>query len=48
VVGAGRGLTAAAAVAEQYREAIEEQCFNVLDDRQKSIARQIYGLRMKR
>jgi hypothetical protein len=48
VVGSGRGFTPAAAVADQYREAVEEQCLKVLDDQQKSIARQILGLRPRR
>jgi hypothetical protein len=48
VIGSGRAFTPAAAVADQYREAVLEQCFNVLDDRQKSIVRQIFGLKPKR
>lgn len=45
MIGAGRGQTAAVAVADQYREALEEQCWNVLDDKQQSMAKQIYGRR---
>ena len=43
VEGAGRGLAPAGAVAEQYREASEAQAWNVLDDKQKSLARQLFG-----
>ncbi len=45
VIGAGRSQTALVAVTEQYRAAVEEQCWNVLDDKQQSIAKQIYGRR---
>lgn len=45
VTGAGRGVTPAGVVSEQFREAIEEQCWNVLDERQQSTAKQIYGRR---
>ncbi len=43
VAGAGRGIAPAAVVADQYRGAVESQCWNVLDDKQKSLARQLLG-----
>jgi hypothetical protein len=42
VAGAGRGFTSGGAVAEQYREALGDQCWKVLDEKQKSIARQLF------
>lgn len=42
--GPGIRLTAAGAVAEKYLAAVKSQCWNVLDEKQQSIARQIiYG-----
>jgi Spy/CpxP family protein refolding chaperone len=45
VAGSGRSITPAGVVSDQYREAVEEQCWNVLDDKQKSTAKAIYGRR---
>jgi hypothetical protein len=45
VAGAGRATTPAGIVSDQFREAVEEQCWNVLDDKQKSTAKAIYGRR---
>jgi hypothetical protein len=45
VAGAGRAITPAGIVSDQFRESVEEQCWNVLDDKQKSTAKAIYGRR---
>jgi hypothetical protein len=45
VSGSGRALTALNAVSEQYREAVDQQCWDVLDAPQKSLARQLFGRR---
>jgi hypothetical protein len=45
VIGAARSQTSGAAVAERYRAAAEEQCFAVLDEKQQSLAKQIFGRR---
>jgi hypothetical protein len=45
VIGAGRGAITADAVREKYQEALEEQCWNVLDPRQQSLAKQLFGHR---
>lgn len=43
VVGSGRCLTAVGAVTDIYKVAVEEQCWNVLDAAQQSLARKILG-----
>lgn len=45
VAGSGRSITPAGIVSEQFREAMEAQCWNVLDDKQQSTAKAIYGRR---
>lgn len=45
VTGAGRGLTVAGAVADKYRGSVEKQCWDVLDEKQRSLAAQFYGKR---
>lgn len=45
VTGAGRGLTVAGGVAEKFRAAAEKQCWDVLDEKQRSLAAQFYGRR---
>jgi len=43
VAGAGRGQTAVNVVSEHYRAAVEQQCWDVLEPAQQSIARKIFG-----
>ena len=43
VAGAGRGKTTVNVVTERYRAAVERQCWDVLDEPQRSIARKIFG-----
>jgi hypothetical protein len=43
VAGAGRALTAVNVVTEHYRAAVEQQCWDVLEPGQQSIARKIFG-----
>jgi hypothetical protein len=43
VAGAGRGVTPVAAVMDLYREAVERQCWDVLDPQQRSAAKKIFG-----
>ena len=43
VAGAGRALTTVNAVTEHFRAAVEQQCWDVLDPPQQSIARKIFG-----
>ena len=43
VAGAGRGQMAVNAVSEHYRAAVEQQCWDVLEPAQQSIARKIFG-----
>ncbi|HJZ93170.1 MAG TPA: hypothetical protein VKE40_19995 [Gemmataceae bacterium] len=45
VVGAGRGAVTADAVREKYKAVLEDQCWNVLDPRQQSLAKQLFGRR---
>jgi len=45
VLGAARSLTSANAVTGQFKSAIEEQCWSVLDAQQQSTARRIYGVK---
>jgi hypothetical protein len=47
VAGAGRGQTAVNVVTEHYRAAVEQQCWDVLEPAQQSIARKIFGLGRK-
>lgn len=43
VAGAGRSVTAVNSVTELYREAVEKQCWDVLDPQQQSTAKKIFG-----
>jgi hypothetical protein len=43
VAGAGRGQTAVNVVTEHYRAAVEQQCWDVLEPGQQSIARKVFG-----
>jgi hypothetical protein len=43
VAGAGRAITAVNAVTQLYREAVEKQCWDVLDPQQQSTAKKIFG-----
>ena len=43
VAGAGRELTTVNAVTEHFRATVEQQCWDVLDPPQQSIARKIFG-----
>lgn len=43
VAGASRSQTSGAVVAALYRTAVEEQSFNILDERQQSLVRQMFG-----
>lgn len=43
VIGPGRGAVTADAVRERYKAAVEEQCWNVLDAQQQSLARKMLG-----
>ena len=43
VAGASRAQTTVNVVTERYRTAVERQCWDVLDEPQRSIARKIFG-----
>lgn len=43
LAGAGRAVTAETAVADRYRAAVEQQCWDTLDPAQQSIARKLFG-----
>jgi hypothetical protein len=43
LAGAGRAQTTVNVVTERYRSAVERQCWDVLDEPQRSIARKIFG-----
>jgi hypothetical protein len=43
VAGAGRAVTPVAVVTELYREAVERQCWDVLDAQQQSAAKKVFG-----
>jgi hypothetical protein len=43
VAGAGRAMTAVNVVTEHYRAAVEQQCWDVLEPGQQSMARKIFG-----
>jgi hypothetical protein len=43
VAGAGRAQTTVNVVTERFRAAVERQCWDVLDEPQRSIARKIFG-----